>query len=165
MKYRITHFSRRLRGYLTRSAIRRYLRQRRVEITGLPEFFGSWPVFMVEGTLRLGPSGVFRSLRLRSVFTALADSSLEIGANAYINDGVNICAAERIVVGPFCKIADLVTIYDCGFHQVTPAVGPRKGPVLIGRNVWIGTGAIILPGAVVGDHAVIGAGSVVTGRI
>ena len=35
-------------------------------------------------------------------------------------------------------------------------------PITIGRNVWIGGGAIILPGVVVGDDAVIGAGSVVT---
>jgi maltose O-acetyltransferase len=35
-------------------------------------------------------------------------------------------------------------------------------PVRIGRNVWIGAGAIILPGVSVGDDALIGAGSVVT---
>ena len=35
-------------------------------------------------------------------------------------------------------------------------------PVSIGRNVWIGGGAIILPGITIGDDAIIGAGSVVT---
>jgi maltose O-acetyltransferase len=35
-------------------------------------------------------------------------------------------------------------------------------PIKIGRNVWIGGGAILLPGVTVGDDAVIGAGSVVT---
>lgn len=35
-------------------------------------------------------------------------------------------------------------------------------PVRIGRNVWIGGGAIILPGVIVEDEAVIGAGAVVT---
>jgi maltose O-acetyltransferase len=35
-------------------------------------------------------------------------------------------------------------------------------PIRIGRNVWIGGGAILLPGVTVGDDAVIGAGSVVT---
>ena len=35
-------------------------------------------------------------------------------------------------------------------------------PVRIGRNVWIGGGAIILPGVTIGDDALIGAGSVVT---
>ena len=35
-------------------------------------------------------------------------------------------------------------------------------PIRIGRNVWIGGGAIILPGVTIGDDAIIGAGSVVT---
>ena len=35
-------------------------------------------------------------------------------------------------------------------------------PVRIGKNVWIGAGAIVLPGVTIGDHSVIGAGSVVT---
>ena len=35
-------------------------------------------------------------------------------------------------------------------------------PVLIGENVWIGGGAIILPGVVIGDDAIVGAGAVVT---
>ena len=47
--------------------------------------------------------------------------------------------------------------------------GPKRGsglefgrPIRIGRNVWIGGGAIILPGVTIGDNALIGAGSVVT---
>jgi maltose O-acetyltransferase len=35
-------------------------------------------------------------------------------------------------------------------------------PVTIGANVWIGGGAMILPGVTIGDDAIIGAGSVVT---
>ncbi|MFT8719432.1 DapH/DapD/GlmU-related protein, partial [Acetobacter sp.] len=35
-------------------------------------------------------------------------------------------------------------------------------PITIGKNVWIGGGAIILPGITIGDNAIIGAGSVVT---
>jgi maltose O-acetyltransferase len=39
---------------------------------------------------------------------------------------------------------------------------PRDRPIHIGQNVWIGAGALILPGVNVGDDATIGAGSVVT---
>ncbi len=51
-------------------------------------------------------------------------------------------------------------------HPRDPALR-RQGyesakPVWIGANVWIGSGAIILPGISVGDDAIIGAGSVVT---
>ena len=46
---------------------------------------------------------------------------------------------------------------------VERATGIEWGrPIRIGRNVWIGGGAIILPGVTVGDDALIGAGSVVT---
>src|ERR1700740_3471440 len=45
----------------------------------------------------------------------------------------------------------------------TRATGLEFGrPIRIGRNVWIGGGAIILPGVSIGDDALIGAGSVVT---
>ena len=37
-----------------------------------------------------------------------------------------------------------------------------NAPVTIGRNCWIGAGAVILPGVSIGDNTVIGAGSVVT---
>lgn len=37
--------------------------------------------------------------------------------------------------------------------------------VVIGRNVFVGTGSIILKGTVIGDNTVIGAGSVVSGTI
>ena len=45
-------------------------------------------------------------------------------------------------------------------------MGPRTvDPVIVGEGSWIGTGAIILPGAIIGKYCVIGAGSVVTTNI
>ena len=41
----------------------------------------------------------------------------------------------------------------------------QTAPVIIGNNVWIGGGAIILPGVTIGNNVVIGAGSVVTKNI
>jgi acetyltransferase-like isoleucine patch superfamily enzyme len=46
--------------------------------------------------------------------------------------------------------------------SVTAAPEPR--PVLIGDDVWIGGGSVLVPGAVVEDNCVVGAGSVVAGR-
>jgi galactoside O-acetyltransferase len=58
-----------------------------------------------------------------------------------------------------------VTIATAG-HPILPELR-QKGlqynmPVRIGVNCWIGAGAIIMPGITIGDHSVIGAGSVVT---
>ena len=54
-------------------------------------------------------------------------------------------------------------------RQVTPILPELRERALqynvdvhIGRNVWIGAGAIIVPGVTIGDNSVIGAGSVVT---
>ncbi len=58
-----------------------------------------------------------------------------------------------------------VQIY-CAEHAKDPALRADglevAHPVTIGENVWIGGGAIILPGVSIGDRAIIGAGSVVT---
>jgi maltose O-acetyltransferase len=78
-----------------------------------------------------------------------------------------------------CVILDVVSVHIGDGTQIGPAVQiytadhPRDAetrrsglefgrPVVIGKNVWIGGGAIILPGVTVGDDALIGAGSVVT---
>ena len=51
-------------------------------------------------------------------------------------------------------------------HPAEPELRRRglqyNRPVTIGENVWIGSGAIILPGVTIGDDSIIGAGSVVT---
>ena len=53
-----------------------------------------------------------------------------------------------------------------GGHPVNPELRSRgmqfNLPVRIGSNVWLGAGAIVLPGVSIGDNTVIGAGSVVT---
>ena len=84
---------------------------------------------------------------------------------------------NRIVIGDNALIAPNVQIYTA-FHpaNATERFGVVKeegfefcktmtAPVTIGNNVWIGGGAIILPGVKIGDNVVIGAGSVVTKSI
>ena len=70
-----------------------------------------------------------------------------------------------MTIGDGTQIGPAVQIYAAD-HPRDPErrqAGLEFGrPVRIGRNVWVGGGAIILPGIVVGDDAVIGAGSVVT---
>ena len=58
-----------------------------------------------------------------------------------------------------------VQIYCADHHRdpVKRAAGLEQArPVTIGEDVWIGGGAIILPGVTIGDRAIVGAGSVVT---
>jgi acetyltransferase-like isoleucine patch superfamily enzyme len=72
------------------------------------------------------------------------------------------CTNKKIVIGKGTQIAygvGLITenhnLYDITKHQ------PGKD-IIIGRNCWIGMNAILLPGTVLGDHTIVGAGAVVT---
>jgi acetyltransferase-like isoleucine patch superfamily enzyme len=54
-----------------------------------------------------------------------------------------------------------VTIFDTNFHPLGKGEEVRSGPVEIGRNVWVGRHATILPGVTIGDHSVVAAAAVV----
>ena len=103
--------------------------------------------------------------------TIRAPFHCDYGYNVHLDDGVFINFG--------CVILDVVTVRIGADTQIGPCVQiltadhPRDAaaraqmlefgqPILIGRNVWIGGGAIILPGITIGDDAIIGAGSVVT---
>ena len=71
----------------------------------------------------------------------------------------------EVVIGEGTQIGPAVQIYaaDHPRDAATRRAGLEFGrPVRIGRDVWIGGGAILLPGVSIGDGAIIGAGSVVT---
>lgn len=93
--------------------------------------------------------------------------------------GFNIRLGEGVFLNFNCVILDVTAVSIGDRTQIGPGVQiltadhPREAaereaglefgrPVHIGRNVWIGGGAIILPGVSIGDDALIGAGSVVT---
>jgi len=74
-------------------------------------------------------------------------------------------ASHSIEIGDDCLIGDLVAIFDSDHHPMEPSRPTRFAPVRLGRNVWIGRSATILPGVTIGDHAVIAGGSIVTGDV
>ena len=91
--------------------------------------------------------------------------NLRLGANVFLNFNCVILDVVEVTIGEGTQIGPAVQIYTAD-HPRDPALrrdslefGRR---VRIGRNVWIGGGAVILPGITIGDDAVIGAGSVVT---
>ena len=83
----------------------------------------------------------------------------------FINYNCTILDNAKVTLGDNCLLAPNVSIYTAG-HSLYPdsrALGYEYGiDVLIGENVWIGGGSIILPGVHIGSNTVIGAGSVVT---
>ena len=91
--------------------------------------------------------------------------NISLGAGVFLNFNCVILDVVAVSIGDGTQIGPAVQILAAD-HPRDPAVraaGLEFGrPIRIGRNVWIGGGAIILPGVSIGDDALIGAGSVVT---
>ncbi len=87
------------------------------------------------------------------------------GNNVYANFNLTLVDDADIYVGDSVMFGPNVTVATAG-HPVEPSLRRKVAqfniPVKIGNNVWIGAGAVILPGITIGDDSVIGAGSVVT---
>lgn len=102
-------------------------------------------------------------------------NNIFFGNNCEVNMNCTFLDDNRIVIGDNALIAPNVQIYTA-FHptDAKERFGVPKpdgtfefcktqtAPVIIGDNVWIGGGVIILPGVTIGNNVVIGAGSVVT---
>lgn len=94
--------------------------------------------------------------------------NLNIGDNVYMNFNCTILDCAEVRIGDNVKFGPGVQVYTAG-HPLDPRrrqMGYEFArPILIGKNVWVGGGSIILPGVTIGDDAVVGAGSVVTKNI
>lgn len=90
---------------------------------------------------------------------------VHFGKMVYANFNLTLVDDTHIYVGDYTLIGPNVTIATAG-HPINPELREKayqfNRSIRIGRNCWIGAGAIILPGVTIGDNTVIGAGSVVT---
>lgn len=90
---------------------------------------------------------------------------VHFGKNVYANFNLIMVDDGHIYVGDYTMFAPGVIVATAG-HPILPelreTVYQYNMPVHIGKNCWIGAGAIILPGVTIGDQVVVGAGSVVT---
>jgi len=92
---------------------------------------------------------------------------LKIGNNCYVNINFFVQASGRVTIGNDVLIGPGTYIISENhtFGNLKKLIRNQdieKAPVLIGNNVWIGVGVIILPGVTIGDGCVIAAGAVVT---
>ena len=91
--------------------------------------------------------------------------NISLGDGVFLNFNCVILDVVEVVIGDRTQIGPAVQIYaaDHPRDAETRKTGLEFGrPVRIGADVWIGGGAILLPGVTIGDGALIGAGSVVT---
>lgn len=88
---------------------------------------------------------------------------------------------DKLIIGKFCSLAQGVTfimnggnprtnwftnypfpVFGQGWEHAMPDSWPNKGDTVIGHDVWVGNGAVFMPGVQVGDCAIVASRSVVT---
>lgn len=118
---------------------------------------------------------------IRDIFSRLTGKPVDDGFGIfppfYTDCGKNITVGKNVFFNSGCKVQDQggITIGDNALigHNVVLATLNHNmdsehradlipAPIHIGKNVWIGANAVVLPGVTIGDGAVIAAGAVVT---
>ena len=92
-----------------------------------------------------------------------------IGKNCILGWGALIDCIGQVTIGDECFFGHGVMIltggHDYNKFGIERQNSATSKPVTLGKGVWVGSRAIIMPGVVIGDHAVVGAGSVVTHNV
>jgi acetyltransferase-like isoleucine patch superfamily enzyme len=96
-------------------------------------------------------------------FTSDFGRNIRFGKNVFVNSGCRFQDQGGITLGDGALIGHNTVIATLN-HAMDPArrADLEPAPVVIGKDVWIGSSSTIVPGVTIGDGAVIGAGSVVT---
>lgn len=96
-------------------------------------------------------------------FNADCGRNIHLGEDVFVNSGCKFQDQGGIFIGDRCLIGHNVIIATLNHHMdVERRGGMVPKPVRLGDDVWVGSGAILLPGVTVGDGAIVAAGAVVT---
>jgi acetyltransferase-like isoleucine patch superfamily enzyme len=112
---------------------------------------------------RLTGKSVDETVTLFPPFSADFGKNITLGKRIFINSGCKFQDQGGVVIGDDCLTGHNVVIATLN-HDLAPSrrADMQPAPVVIGRNVWIGSNATILPGVTIGDDAVVAAAAVVT---
>lgn len=103
------------------------------------------------------------SLRVFPPFYTDFGKNIEIGRDVFINACCHFQDHGGVTLGDGCQIGHNVV-----FATLNHGMAPEDrhttypAPIVLGKNVWVGSNATILSGVTVGDNAIVAAGAVVT---
>lgn len=113
-----------------------------------------------------------RHLLLRCYQISDNKPEIRIGSQVNIGDYSTISCCNKIIIEDGVRLGRMVMITDNAHGhtdsieelRISPIDRPlvSKGPVFVGKNVWIGEKATILPGVSIGEGSIIAANAVVT---
>jgi acetyltransferase-like isoleucine patch superfamily enzyme/acyl carrier protein len=118
------------------------------------------------GRTTIGDDLVLHSSPVRSHLVTGVRGALVIGDSVTIGAGAAIAAEERVEIGDGAHLSPFVMILDSDYHGTKErSARGSTAPIVIGAHAWLGQRVVVLHGAIIGAHARIEAGSVVSGII
>ncbi len=113
-----------------------------------------------------------KNTRFRRNFSLTIEKNgkIKIGNNCFFNNNCSLNSHNNITIGKNTIFGENVCIYDHNhrFSDVSKPIssqGYTCKPIIIGDDCWLGSNVIVLKGATIGNHVVIGANCVVKGDI
>ena len=114
---------------------------------------------------RLGQWTIGPGTTIERGVRVLARGGVTIGARCLINADVTLDGRGGLTIGDLVNISPEAMCLTADHDPDDEGFAGRYRPVSVGSRCWIATRAIVLPGSVVGDGVVVGAGSVVSGTV
>ena len=128
--------------------------------------------FYLRGNKKALNYGVGFTTGYRNRIEIFEEGKISVGNNCKFGDNVHIVCSKNVNFGEDCLLASNIFISDTNHgnmteHPITPPDTRELSskPISIGKSVWIGEGVCVLPGSEIGDGCILGAHSVVKGKI
>lgn len=116
--------------------------------------------YHVDGNGKISTGFGFHAMRNVTLHSA-TEGEITIGKNVFLNENCMVVAHKKIEISDNVTIGPNTVIFDHD-HNTTLKSGYISKPIIIEKNVWIGSNCVILKGVNIGENSIIAAGTVVT---
>jgi len=119
-------------------------------------FFNLEPLSRV----RIGDNTWFQTYESDVIFSCKSGAEISLGKNCWFAGG-HLSASQRITIGEHTLIGRGCHFLDSDLHKMDNDSELKTAPITIGSHCWFPCNIIVLKGVTIGDHCVIGSGSIV----